>query len=833
MEPPIRQIERIERHRRRLPATFGLAVFVVAGATWVGFFGFLTANTAYGTVDSLQDTYLCDTAALDLSFPDLSRLSSVYTQDGDKIGQLTERNSQPISLDAMPELVLAALLSAEDKSFYEHEGIDFSAIGRAVISRVGGSGVGGGSTITQQVVKQNFLSSEQTIERKLCEAVVATELEDLYTKDQILEFWANSVYFGSNAYGISAASEEYFGKTLDELTLAEAALLPVPIRNPTFYHPRTGAVDALAGRNRTIDRMVINGYITGAEAQEAKAKPIGLIPNESVAVTTPQAIMSRVNRTLLDTNQFGLGETYEERKRAVFGCPASITDCDGGGGLKIDITVNIRLQTEANRILRAWFPPGFESPTGAISTIDNSNGAIRVMSSGLDFGDDLEAGQRPYDLASGGARHAGSVFKPITLAAALDSGTRNLTPITLGTYWNDASPARIPCDPSANCENNVWTVNNAGGSSPNNLRTLDSATYNSVNTVYARLVEQVGPESVVDMATRLGIRTPLANHLSITLGAQDVRPEDVAVAYSTLANYGEFHEPYLIERITDSDDTVLYEHVNDPRSVLNNQVAAAVVGSLKKVVTSGTGRRADIGRPQAGKTGTSTDNADVWFAGFIPQLTTVVWIGDADGRVPLKDFTVFNDLEQKEQFYRSAAGGTLAAPVWRQFMEFATLGIPTQDFAEEPAGTDVYRQTPFTVVPEPGLSTKSVVEGIYAAGLRAVIVEVPSTLAQGTFLATIPSQGAPMRQGSEVTVEVSSGEAPATGLVDLRGLTEGEVSARLSEFGAETGIFLGWGLVEVTTSNPALHGIVVSTNPGPGATVNNGDIIEVHIGRAP
>ena len=798
-----------------------------------GFFGFLTANTAYGTVDSLQDTYLCDTAALDLSFPDLSRLSSVYTQDGDKIGQLTERNSQPISLDAMPELVLAALLSAEDKSFYEHEGIDFSAIGRAVISRVGGSGVGGGSTITQQVVKQNFLSSEQTIERKLCEAVVATELEDLYTKDQILEFWANSVYFGSNAYGISAASEEYFGKTLDELTLAEAALLPVPIRNPTFYHPRTGAVDALAGRNRTIDRMVINGYITGAEAQEAKAKPIGLIPNESVAVTTPQAIMSRVNRTLLDTNQFGLGETYEERKRAVFGCPASITDCDGGGGLKIDITVNIRLQTEANRILRAWFPPGFESPTGAISTIDNSNGAIRVMSSGLDFGDDLEAGQRPYDLASGGARHAGSVFKPITLAAALDSGTRNLTPITLGTYWNDASPARIPCDPSANCENNVWTVNNAGGSSPNNLRTLDSATYNSVNTVYARLVEQVGPESVVDMATRLGIRTPLANHLSITLGAQDVRPEDVAVAYSTLANYGEFHEPYLIERITDSDDTVLYEHVNDPRSVLNNQVAAAVVGSLKKVVTSGTGRRADIGRPQAGKTGTSTDNADVWFAGFIPQLTTVVWIGDADGRVPLKDFTVFNDLEQKEQFYRSAAGGTLAAPVWRQFMEFATLGIPTQDFAEEPAGTDVYRQTPFTVVPEPGLSTKSVVEGIYAAGLRAVIVEVPSTLAQGTFLATIPSQGAPMRQGSEVTVEVSSGEAPATGLVDLRGLTEGEVSARLSEFGAETGIFLGWGLVEVTTSNPALHGIVVSTNPGPGATVNNGDIIEVHIGRAP
>jgi len=733
----------------------------------------------------------------------------------------------------MPELVLAALLSAEDKSFYQHEGIDFSAIGRAVVSQVGGSGVGGGSTITQQVVKQNFLSSEQTIERKLCEAVVAAELEELYTKDQILEFWANSVYFGSNAYGIRAASEEYFGKSLDKLTLAEAALLPVPIRNPTFYHPRTGAGDALAGRNRTIGRMVINGYITEAEAQEARGQPIGVIPNESEAITTPQAIMSRVNRTLLDTNQFGLGETYEERKRAVFGCPASVTDCDGGGGLKIDITVNNRLQTEANRILRAWFPTGFEGPTGAISTIDNSNGAIRVMSSGLDFGDDPEAGQRPYDLASGGARHAGSVFKPITLAAALDSGTRDSTPITLGSYWNDASPARIPCDPSANCENNVWTVRNAGANSPNGLRTLDSATYNSINTVYARLVEQVGPQSVVDMAKRLGIRTPLASHLSITLGAQDVRPEDVAVVYSTLANYGEFHEPYLIERITDSEGNVLYEHVNEPRSVLNTQVAAAIVGSLKKAITSGTGRRADIGRPQAGKTGTSTDNADVWFAGFIPQLTTVVWIGDADGRVPMKDFTVFNDLEQEEQFYRSASGGTLAAPVWRQFMEFAVLGIPTQDFPEEPAGTDVYRQTPFASVPESGLSTKSVIEGLYAVGLRAVIAEVPSTLPQGTFLATVPDQGSVMRQGSEVTVEISSGEAPATGLVDLRGLTQGEVSARLSEFGAETAIFLGWRLVEVVTSNPALHGIVVSTNPGPGAVVSNGDIIEVHIGRAP
>jgi membrane peptidoglycan carboxypeptidase len=495
--------------------------------------------------------------------------------------------------------------------------------------------------------------------------------------------------------------------------------------------------------------------------------------------------------------------------------------------------VNDRLQEEANQILRAWFPLGFDGPTGAISSIDNSNGAIRVMSSGLDFGDDLEAGQRPWDLAAGSDRPAGSVFKPITLAAALDGGTRAGTPITLGSFWNDSSPALIPCDPTANCENNVWTVKNAGDTSGNDLRTLDSATYNSINTVYARLVEQITPRAVVDMAARLGIRTPLADHLSITLGAQDVRPEEVAVAYSTLANYGEYHEPYLIQRITNSDGEVIYEHESQPRSVLSPQVAAAVVGSLKKVVTSGTGRRADIGRPQAGKTGTTSDNADVWFAGFIPQMTTVVWIGHPEGSIPLKDFTVFNDLIGEEQYVRSGSGGTLAAPVWRQFMEAATVGVPTQDFPTEPAGTDIYRQSPFSAVPEPGLSTKSVIEGLYGVGLHAELIEVPSTLPQGTFLATVPAAGTVLRQGSVVIVEISSGEAEAITLIDLRGLKQSEVSGALNVFSAQHGISVGWGLVEVVTSNPALHGIVVSTNPAPGSPVNDGDVIEVRIGRAP
>lgn len=827
MEPPIRQIERSERERRRVPALIGLLIVVLIGATWFGLFAFLGVNTAYGTAEELEARYVCDTSEYDLDFPDLGTLSNVYTSDGYKLGQLTERNSLPVALDDMPNLVVAAMLSAEDKSFYDHEGIDFSAIGRAVLGRLTDNPAGGGSTITQQVVKQNFLSTDQTIERKICEAVVAAQVERLYTKDQILEFWANSVFFGSNAYGIRAASIEYFGKELDELSIAEAALLPVPIRNPTFYHPRQNPQNALAARNRTIDRMVANGYILSADAAEAKQEPLGVIPQERFETTSPQ-VMIAVRRQLLESPEFSvLGDSKEERKIAIFGCAANDTECEGGGGLTIDITLDNDLQTEANRILRAWFRPGAEGPTGAIATLDNRSGAIRVLASGVDYGDDLDAGQRPYDLASFGQRQPGSAFKPITLAAALESGSREGNPITLGSYWDDSSPVTIDNKPEP------WTVQNYNGSSPKGLRTLDSATYNSTNTVYARLVDTIGPSAVVEMARRLGVTTSLAPNLSITLGAGGASPQDMASAYSTLANYGTHVEPYLIERITAADGTVLYQHQAERREVLQPQIAAAVVGSMAKVVSEGTGRRADIGRPQAGKTGTATDSVDVWFVGFIPQLTTAVWVGHADGQVPMQDFTVWNDLEGSEQFYRNASGGSLAAPIWKQFMEYTVADLPVQSFPPEPRGTDIYRQTPFSLVPELALSTTEAVEAIYAVGLSGEITEVPSTLPAGTLIGTQPLPGTLLRQGSKVEVQVSNGIPPEIPMIDLRGLTAVQVNQRLLEFSEETGLGISWSFVDVIATNPAQHGRVVGTMPPPLTPISPNETIVVRIGVAP
>jgi penicillin-binding protein 1A len=811
----------------------GLGVIVVVSATWIGLFGFLGVNTANGTVESLSDEYLCDTTGLDLEFPNLSKLSTVHSVDGVKLGQLTERNSRPVSLDEMPDLVVAALLSAEDKSFYEHEGINFNAIARAAIGKISGNAAGGGSTITQQVVKQNFLSDEYSIERKICEAVIAAELERRYTKDQILEFWANSVFFGSNAYGIRAASLEYFGKELDELSISEAALLPIPIRNPTFYHPRHNPVNAVAARNRTIDRMVLNGYILPADGSDAKAEPLGVAEQQTFESLSPQ-VMIAVRQELLRSNTYGLGETYAERKRAVFGCPAAVTDCDGGGGLTIDITLDMDLQDEANRILRAWFRPEFDGPTGAIATVDNATGAIRVLASGLDFGTDIEAGQRPYDLASQGARQPGSAFKPFTLAAALENGDLEGNPITLGSYWDDSSPAVIECDSPCSVDGNFWTVNNAGGSSEKGLRTLESATYNSVNTVYARLVDAIGAEVVVDMAHRVGIESPLQPYPSITLGALGVSPLEMSAAYSTFANFGSRVEPYLIQRITASDGTVVYQHRIEPRQVVSEQIAAAVVGAMEKVVSSGTAKRANIeDRPQAGKTGTATNYRDVWFVGYVPQLTTSVWVGYPDAQLPLEGFTVWNDLEGKEQFYRRAFGGSLPAPIWKQFMLYATRNLPPIDFREDPPGTNVYYQTPFTKVPRFDETLSGTVDSLFALGLRSEIVEIDSVVPVGTVLGTIPLAGTPLRQGSTVVVEVSTGVASVIPMVDLRGAPKALVGDRIAEFAVDNGISLTWSLAEVSITDPALHGLVVTTTPAHGEPVVDGQNIVVKIGKSP
>ncbi|MEA2000617.1 MAG: transglycosylase domain-containing protein [Actinomycetota bacterium] len=443
MDPSLHLIERRERRGKRISSLALIAVITVLGASLYGIFAFLEGNAAFGTVEDVADNLICDPADYDLSFPALGSLSEVYTADGVLLGKLTERNSQPVAIEDIPDIVQWAIISAEDGDFYDHQGIDFSSIISAALDNARTGSTRGGSTITQQIIKKNVLTAEITLDRKICEAVIAAELERIYTKDEILEFYLNSQFFGENAYGVAAAAQEYFGKDLSDISIAEAATIAIPIRNPSLYNVRDNTETVLDRRNSVIKQMEKNEFITTAESVSAQAEPLDPIEHIEFEQVDPRIIIEARERLLADPS-FGLGDTYTQRKQALFGCPASDTECEGGGGLTITVTVDYEQQTEANRILRSWFrdPDG---PTGAIAMVDNSSGAIRVIASGLDFGTDFEAGERPYDLATKGRRQAGSSFKPFALISGLENGSQYGWPITLGSWWDYSSPQKIDC----------------------------------------------------------------------------------------------------------------------------------------------------------------------------------------------------------------------------------------------------------------------------------------------------------------------------------------------------------------------------------------------------
>ncbi|MFQ5516583.1 MAG: transglycosylase domain-containing protein [Acidimicrobiia bacterium] len=826
MEPTIHQAERREQRGRRAMALAALTAIALIGGAWLGLFAFLGANSAHGTITDLQNRFIPDPATFQLDLPAISRLSEVYTADGVLLGKLTERNSQPVPIEAVPETVVDAILAAEDEDYFEHAGIDFRAIVRAAMSDLRGGNRQGGSTITQQVVKTNFVGSDVTLERKIREAVVAAELERRYTKEEVLEFYLNSVYFGWNAYGIRAAAEEYFGKDLGELTIAEAAALATPIRNPSLYDLRNNPDIVLRSRNAVIDNMIEEGMITAFEGGVAKQEALVTTPHTEFKQLAPQVLIAAKDEVLTDPI-YGLGDSYLARTRALFGCPAADTSCEGGGGLKIFVTLDYELQQDAVGILQDWFPnTGEVAPTGAIAMVDNETGAIRVMAGGLEFGDDLEAGQRNYDLAGKGRQNAGSAFKPFGLVAALETG------YSLNSFWDWTNPQILdyPGAPEP------WECNNFGNSGEG-IRTLESALYNSTNTVFCQVAVAVGADKIADAAHRMGIKSPLEPVPSIVLGTQEVSPLEMAAAYSTFANMGVRTDAYLIERIEDEAGNVVYEHEVTSERVLDEAVAAAAVNTMEQVITRGTGTRADIGRPQAGKTGTHTNFTDVWFVGYIPQFTTAVWVGHADQQIPMRN------IEIKGEFYTAASSSRIPAPIWREFMEIVTAGLPVEDFPPDPPGTNAYYVVPRTRVPDiatlaadgelgslsVGSETKALKEAFYKSGLTVTIEWVNSVEAEGAIIEVQPEVGTLVNQGGEVAVQISNGIPPAAPLVSLIGLQLSAVNDTINTWSLDTGVVITWSVQTRGVADPMLYGRVVATSPPPGELVMSGDSIVVFV----
>ncbi len=839
----IHQIEARERRGRWFGALATLLSISLLMSGWVGLFAFLGANSAYGTFEQVKKEWVPDTRSMELTLPDLSRVSRIYAETGEVLAELHDgRNSEPVPYEAVPEVVTYAILAAEDSEFFEHEGIDFSAIVSAAIDNLLTDRTRGGSTITQQVVKNAFVGSEVTIQRKITEAFVSAEVERRFPKERILEYYMNSVYFGAGAYGVKTASEEFFGKELDQLEVDEAATLAVLVRNPSLYNPRRRPELTLERRDEVIREMLENGWITQAQADRAINEPLGVI-DAPLRRGEADHVVAEVKRELLNKPEFAfLGDTPEARKKAVFGCPADDVACDGGGGLQVFTTIDLELQKKANEILASWLPlPPYEqnlalcreilpgetdeylakyaethscSPTGAMTMVDNWSGAVKVMASGLPF----EFSQ--FDLAVQGRRNPGSSFKPFGLVAALENG------YTMGHTFSGKSPVKIECPfPCAPNGSNIWTVSNAGASF--GVIDLSSATYNSVNAVYAQLSLAVGPEKIVETAKRMGIdESALEPVLSIVLGSSAVSTKEMANAYSNFATYGLHADDYIISKIVNSDGETIYEHEPETTQVADPAIFAAANRALQVVPVSGTAPRANIGIPQGGKTGTHQSYLDAWYVGYTPEYSTAVWVGYEAQQVPLTNVVI------NGQNYPRVFGGSVPAPIWAEFMSYVHEDLPVTQFPPEPENIEQYLVPPPTTVPTVvGLTVSEAKARLSGAKLNASVVEIPSLEPKGIVINQSVGAGATVRQGSFITIWVSTGEMPVGALPDLAGLTMEEALDVLRDFELETGVMISLTEQKVGTSDQNMVGRIIETDPPGGADLEGSVQVVAFIGE--
>ena len=588
------------------------------------------------------------------SLPDLATMrplaqperSQVYDRNGNLIDVLhDEQDRIVVPLSSMPKVLQDAVLAAEDQRFYQHHGIDDRGILRAVIANlVEGQTVQGGSTITQQLVRNAYPDlRDRSLIRKVKEASLASQLENRMSKQQILEAYLNRVYFGSGYYGVEAASRGYFGKHAADLSVAQAATLAGIIREPERANPRTAAQRATQRRDTVLQQMVKLNMLSPEQAATADGTPMRVKPPQDNGENYPW-FMDALKRQLLADPR--LGDTVAERNRQLY-----------QGGLRIDTTLDPTMQQQAEQAAANWRPAS--GPDVAIVSIDPRTGAVRALVGGRDFN------QRKYNLAVQAQRQAGSSFKPFVLAAALNDG------ISPDSRWESSGFSGTVCG-------RPWSVSNYEGGGSGRI-TLREATARSVNGVYARVMAQLCPAKVVSMAERLGVSVMAsqAQEPSIALGTANVTPLEMASAYATFADMGVYHQPVLFTRISHHGKT-LFESSSKGERRIPPDLAYEVTNVLKGVVQGGTGTAAQLDRPVAGKTGTTSDYRDAWFVGYTPQLSTAVWMGNPTQEQPMTDVGGIR-----------VTGGSYPARIWHDFMAAALAGRPSLDWRRPDGGPEV------------------------------------------------------------------------------------------------------------------------------------------------
>jgi penicillin-binding protein 1A len=660
--------------------------------------------------------------------------STLYAADGTRLYTFhAEENRRVIPLEQIPPHVRNAVIAIEDERYYRHSGVDVRAVLRAARTNAAAGDVEqGGSTITQQYVKQEILrDSSQTVARKVQEASLAIQLEREYSKDRILELYLNAIYFGNGAYGIEAAAHQYFAKAATDLTVAEGALIAGLIQRPGATDPFKAPEVALERRQLVLDRMVANDLLSEEEWSAASETPVQLASSIVPAAERYFApyFVEEVKQWILDDPRFGA--TPKDRRDLLF-----------GGGLRIHTTVDILAQARAEAAVNAILPDP-AGPAASLVAIEPGTGYVRAMVGGRDF-----FGTSPIaklNLATQGLRQSGSAFKPLVLATALTQGIDPLTRIS--------APACITI-PMENAE--PWRPCNYGGGGGGTV-TIAEGTVRSYNTLYAQLMMRVGPKVATEAANRYGIRTPLEPVPSAVLGSNVVSAMDMASAYSTFANRGIRVSPVLVTRITRTDGTVLFNHEHTQTKVLEAGIVDTLTSILEQVIERGTGTRAKLDRPAAGKTGTADDNKDAWFAGYTPELATAVWVGfpqlGADQQlVPMRPpNTPF-----------AVTGGSYPAEIWQHFMSAALAGRPVTPFAA-PTTTTTIR--PY-VAPPPrsGLGAMTLLPDV-----RGRDVEEATAILRlaGFRVATAPAPTGPQEPGTVVVQSPLPGQAPRDTLVTL------------------------------------------------------------------
>ena len=540
-------------------------------------------------------------------------------RNGQIIGQRGPKHGAPLTLDQLPKYLPQAFLAAEDRHFYSHPGIDLGGVARAARNDLSGrhKGLQGGSSITQQIARTLFLSPEQTLRRKLQEAGLAFRIEHLLTKDEILDLYLNRIYFGGGAYGVEAASQTYFGKSATQLSLSEAALLAALPKAPTHLAPTNDLDAAIARSKLVLAAMVSAGWITGAQEKAAFAAP----PRLSVETRTE--------------GDFGYVLDLAAQE-------AKLANVNNTPDLVIHLTVDPRLQAEATAAVQDAVAEGAGAGVtqGAMVALEPDGGVLALVG-----GADHRLSS--FDRATQALRQPGSAFKPFVYAAALEQG---LTPDDVRA---DA-PIKV----------GDWRPQNADGRYAGNV-TLADALARSINTVAVRVSQEIGRDKVAELARRFGlINIPPHPAPPIALGAYEVTLLDLTGAYQVFQAGGKKAPPYLIASITNARGDLIYrKNPTPPDTVYDDAKAGQMIAMMQGVIQRGTGRKADIGRPAAGKTGTSQDYRDAWFVGFTPDVVAGVWLGDDRNR-PMQHM----------------AGGDLPAQAWKRFMLAAEDGLPVRPF---------------------------------------------------------------------------------------------------------------------------------------------------------